>query len=91
MAVLTKEELKAKISDKIQDGDLAIELLEDIEDSMNGNDNSQELEDLQGKYEELQNKYKERFLSGDEAEEPKEEKPEEDGLQEEEVVDVKEI
>ncbi len=88
---LSKEELKQKISDSITDNDdLVIELLEDIEDSMEENstqDNS-ELEDLREKYDELKIKYKERFLSG------KEKDPEDikdEGLEEKEVIDVKEI
>lgn len=91
---LSKEELKQKISDSITDNDdLVIELLEDIEDSMEENsiqDNS-ELEDLKGKYDELKRKYKERFLSGKEKD-PEDEKDEKDeGLEEKEVIDVKEI
>ena len=34
MAKLTKEELKSKIDEKIEDADLKLELLEDIEDSI---------------------------------------------------------
>lgn len=91
---LSKEELKQKISDNITDNDdLVIELLEDIEDSMEENsiqDNS-ELKDLKGKYDELKRKYKERFLSGKEKD-PEDEKDEKDeGLEEKEVIDVKEI
>lgn len=91
---LSKEELKQKISDSITDNDdLVIELLEDIEDSMEENsiqDNS-ELEDLKGKYDELKRKYKERFLSGKEKD-PEDKKPEEDdGLEEKNIIDIKEI
>lgn len=88
---LSKEDLKQKISVSITDNDdLVIELLEDIEDSMEENstqDNS-ELEDLREKYDELKIKYKERFLSGKEKD-PEDEKDE--GLEEKEVIDVKEI
>ena len=88
---LSKEELKQKISDSITDNDdLVIGLLEDIEDSMEENytqDNS-ELEDLKEKYDELKRKYKERFLNGKEKD-PEDEKDE--GLEEKEVIDVKEI
>lgn len=88
---LSKEELKQKISDSITDNDdLVIELLEDIEDSMEENstqDNS-ELEDLKEKYDELKRKYKERFLNGKEKD-PEDETDE--GLEEKEVIDVKEI
>lgn len=88
---LSKQELKQKISDSITDNDdLVISLLEDIEDSMEENsiqDNS-ELEDLKGKYDDLKAKYKERFLNGKEKD-PEDEKDE--GLEEKEVIDVKEI
>ena len=93
---LSKQELKQKISDSIKDNDdLVISLLEDIEDSMIENNeqvidqtNKKELEDLKWKYEDLKVKYKERFLSG--AEE-KEETTEETGLEEKEVIDVKDL
>lgn len=88
---LSKEELKQKISDSITDNDdLVISLLEDVEDSMEENsapDNS-ELEELKEKYEELKGKYKERFLNGKEKEDPEEK---DEGLEEKEVIDVKEI
>lgn len=93
---LSKQELKQKISDNIKDNDdLVISLLEDIEDSMIENNeqvidetNKKELEDLKWKYEDLKAKYKERFLSG--AEE-KEDTTEETGLEEKEVIDVKDL
>lgn len=93
---LSKQELKQKISDSIKDNDdLVISLLEDIEDSMIENNeqvidetNKKELEDLKWKYEDLKAKYKERFLSG--ANE-KEETTEETGLEEKEVIDVKDL
>ena len=91
---LSKEELKQKISDSITDNDdLVIELLEDIEDSMEENsiqDNS-ELEDLKGKYDELKRKYKERFLSCIEKDPDDEEDNKDEGLEEKELIDVKEI
>lgn len=93
---LSKQELKQKISDSIKDNDdLVISLLEDIEDSMIENNeqvidetNKKELEDLKWKYEDLKAKYKERFLSGAE---DKEETTEETGLEEKEVIDVKDL
>lgn len=93
---LSKQELKQKISDSIKDNDdLVISLLEDIEDSMIENNeqvidetNKKELEDLKWKYEDLKAKYKERFLSGAEN---KEETTEETGLEEKEVIDVKDL
>ena len=54
---LSKEDLKKKIDEKIVDDDLKIELLEDIEDSVDvvseTADNSAEIEELKAKYEEL--------------------------------------
>lgn len=91
---LSKEELKKKIDEKIGDEDLKIELLEDIEDSVEIKDETEETyskedyESLKAEVEELKKKYKERFLSSEEKEEEKE--PEE-GLENKEVIDVKEI
>lgn len=94
---LSKQELKQKISDSIVDNDdLVISLLEDIEDSMveNGEPTvdettANELVELQAKYDELKTKYKERFLKGEEpVAEDNKENPE---MDEEEVIDVKEI
>lgn len=96
---LTKQELKQKISDSITDNDdLVISLLEDIEDSMQETTENvlnetlqKENEDLKYKYEDLKARYKERFLSGDNAEEKIEEDKKEEGLQEKEYIDIKEI
>lgn len=89
---LSKEELKAKISEKVTDPELSIELLEDVEDSFSeeGEVDNTELEYLREKYSNLQERYKARFLSGSEEdeEESKEDVPE---LEEKEVVDIKEI
>lgn len=90
---LTKQELKQKISDNIQDNDdLVIDLLEDIEDSMIEETSQvldetvgKELEELKLKYDDLKAKYKERFLA------PVEEEEETKELEEKEVIDVKEI
>ncbi len=91
---LSKEELKAKIDEKISDDDLKIELLEDIEDSFESDPeekvSKEEFEKVVSERDEIKRKYKERFLSNDE--ETKEEKEEEEtGLEENEVIDVKEI
>lgn len=92
---LSKEELKAKVNELVKDNDVAIALLEDIEDSMEVaemdtgkvDELQAKLDELQAKLDDLQEKYKSRFLEG--AEEKKEEKTEE--LEKEEIVDVKEI
>lgn len=82
---LSKDELKQKIVEKITDEDTQIELLEDIEDSMDIVDNSEvetlkaENEDLKTKYDDIKTKYKNRFLGTEKKEteekidEPKEE------------------
>ena len=90
---LSKEELKAKIDEKISDEDLKIELLEDIEDSMEVEDTSEKVEkvaydEVVAERDEIKRKYKERFLKGEETEEKEDETGE---LKEEEVVDVTEI
>ena len=92
---LDKEELKKKIDEKIQDEDLKIELLEDIEDSMEVEtvDETEKVEksaydEVVAERDEIKRKYKERFLNGVEE---KEDKTEDEELKEEEIIDVKEI
>lgn len=92
---LSKQELKQKISDNIEDEDLVISLLEDIEDSMIENNEQiidetqkKEIEELKFKYEDLKQKYKERFLTSNIKDEKKDEI---ETLEEKEVIDVKEI
>lgn len=68
---LSKEELKKKITEVVEDEDTQIALLEDIEDSFVESEDSdkvekQAYEDLKIKYEDIKTKYKERFLKGDE-------------------------
>ena len=85
---LSKEELKQKVNELVTDNDIAIQLLEDIEDSMEVG----EVDELQAKLDDLQEKYKQRFLKGDDkkdAEDKKEDVDEE--LEEKEVIDIKEI
>lgn len=89
---LSKEELKKKIDEKISDEDLKIELLEDIEDSMEISDESEKVDkvaydEVVAERDEIKRKYKERFLEG--SEEEKVEESEE--LEEEGIIDVKEI
>lgn len=94
MAKLSKDELLKKITEKITDEDLVIELMEDISDSLDvsAEDEKKILEDkiseLELKVEDLKTKYKERFLKGEVIEEVKEEIEE---PKEEEVIDIKEI
>ena len=89
MAKLTKEELIAKVNEKLADNsELAIELMEDITDSFEEVDLSGYVEKVI--YEELLQKYKDRFLN---PEEVKEEIKEEEVIDNEEdkVIDVQEI
>lgn len=89
MAKLTKDEFIKKYNEKLADNnELAVELMEDITDSIESD--ITELEEMKKKYDDLLNRYKERFMSSDEVvEEVKEEATEE--VDEEEVIDVKEI
>ena len=89
MAKLSKEELIAKVNEKLADNsELAIELMEDITDSFENVDLSDYVEKVV--YEELLQKYKDRFLN---PEEVKEEIKEEEVIdtEEEKVIDVQEI
>lgn len=96
MAKLSKEELLSKITEKVLDEDLSIELMEDISDSFGGDDESVKAEyeakisELTNALDELKKKYKERFVKGEESEEEKSEEPSEE-LEEKEVIDVEEI
>ena len=87
MAKLTKEELIAKINDKLgENGELAVELMEDITDSFESVDLSGYVEKVI--YDELLQRYKDRFMNPEEVKEVIEE-PEE--IKEEEVIDVTDI
>lgn len=91
---LSKEELKKKIDEKIADDDLKIELLEDIEDSVDVSDDTEKVDktaydEVVAERDEIKRKYKERFLKGNDEE--KEEKEDVEELEEEEIVDIKEI
>lgn len=90
---LSKEELKKKIDEKISDEDLKIELLEDIEDSVEVEDTSEMVskesyDEVVAERDEIKRKYKERFIKGEDVEEKTEDEEE---LKEEEIIDVKEI
>ena len=93
---LNKEELKKKIDEKISDDDLKIELLEDIEDSIDVSEDETEkvektaYDEVVAERDEIKRKYKERFLKGEEVKED-ENKENDEELKEEEVIDVKEI
>lgn len=91
MARLGKDEFNKKYSEKINDDDLLIELMEDATDSFDNesevNSLKEKLEQKEKEYEDLKAKYKERFLSSDEL--PKKEVIED--IQEKEYVDIREI
>ena len=92
---LSKDELLAKINEKVMDEDVKIELIEDVTDSFEVDDSNsneeydQRIKELEDKYKNLQEKYKERFLNKVEEKEDDDEK--EDDEEKEEVIDVKEI
>lgn len=86
---LSKEELKAKVNELVTDNEIAIQLLEDIEDSMEvGEVDTAKIDELQAKLDDLQEKYKQRFLKGDDK---KDEEEIDEELEEKEVIDIKEI
>lgn len=95
MAKLTKEELIKKVSEKVTDAEVQLELMEDITDSFGEVVDNSELEELKAKYDELMNKYRDRFLEvkevKEEIEDAQKEDSEEDELKEEEVIDIQEI
>ena len=105
MAVVSKEELKQKIVDSGLSDEKQIELLEDIEDSWTDDVNEEykaryeaekkEMEasiaSLEAETANLKARYKERFLSGAEGKEEREEETFYDDVEEKEVIDVKEI
>ena len=104
MAVVSKEEIKQKIVDSGLSEEKQIELLEDIEDSWTDDVNEEykaryeaekkEMEaniaSLEAETANLKRRYKERFLSGPEAKEEREETFSNE-IEEKEVIDVKEI
>lgn len=88
---LNVDEFKNKYKEKITDNDLLIELLEDVTDSYDDselNSLKEELEKKDTEIAELKQKYIDRFyeVSDDEKKED-----EVSGLEEKEVIDVKEI
>ena len=89
---LSKDELKQKINELVTDNDIAIQLLEDIEDSMEvGEVDTAKIDELQAKLDDLQEKYKQRFLKGDDKKESEDKKEVDEELEEKEVIDIKEI
>ena len=92
---LSKDELIAKINEKVMDEDVKIELMEDITDSVEtegstNEEDKQRIEELETKYKDLQEKYKERFLNSN-TKENKEDKEMIDNEEEDKTIDIKEI
>lgn len=89
---LSKDDLIAKINDKVMDEDVKIELMEDVTDSFEGNDekDDERVAELEEKLKNLQEKYKERFLKN-EKDDNGEKEDEGEELEEKEVIDIKEI
>lgn len=89
---LSKEELKQKVNELVTDKEIAIQLLEDIEDSMEvGEVDTTKIDELQAKLDDLQEKYKLRFLKGDDKKDAEDKKEVDEELEEKEVIDIKEI
>lgn len=90
MAKLTKEELIAKVNEKLADNnELAIELMEDITDSFSDLDLSGYVEKVL--YDELVEKYKSRFLNPEEVKDEVIDEEEKIDSEDEKVIDVEEI
>lgn len=99
MSKLTKEEFIKKYTEEkkvFSDDDSAIEFMEDVSDSMETEDSSDKVDELEKENKRLaeelsdvKQKYKDRFLSSDKKEaEDKEDKEE---IEEKKVIDIKEI
>lgn len=89
---LSKEELKQKVNELVTDNEIVIQLLEDIEDSMEvGEVDTTKIDELQAKFDDLQEKYKQRFLKGDDKKDAKDKEEVDEELEEKEVIDIKEI
>lgn len=99
MSKLTKEEFIKKYTEEkkvFSDDDSAIEFMEDVSDSIETEDSSDKVDELEKENKRLaeelsdvKQKYKDRFLSSDKKEvEDKEDKEE---IEEKKVIDVKEI
>lgn len=97
MAKLSKEELIKKVSEKVMDEDVQIELMEDITDSMEvenvdtSSEDKTRIEELETQVKELKAKYKERFLKGSDEKDDEKIEDEDVELKEKEVIDIKEI
>ncbi len=96
---LTKEQMLNRINDLELDDEIKIAFMEDVSDSMDGENAVDETiveglkrdyEDLKWKYEDLLARYKDRFLNGEPEEDVKDPDIEEE-FKDEEVIDINEI
>ena len=96
MAKYSAEELSSRVNDLELDDEVKISLMEDITDSVSPDESEElaslkaELEKKSAELEELKEKYKARFLKAVEENEEVKEVEDED-LEEQEVIDIKEI
>lgn len=89
MAKLSKEELIAKINERLADNsELAVELMEDVTDSM---EEAPVTNEYEAKYNELLERYKQRFISPEKAEEELKGEEVDTPAEEEKVIDVEDI
>lgn len=89
---LSKDEIISKISEKIDNEDLKMELLEDIADSIDNNaemEMQKALDEANKKYDDLKEKYIERFNTKDERKNDDEEVIEKNEVKD--VIDIREI
>lgn len=94
MAKLTKDELIKKVSEKVTDTDLQLELMEDIADSFTDGDfvDKADLDKALQEVADWKEKYRSRFLEAKKVEDVIEEaKDETSEVKEEEVIDIQEI
>lgn len=95
MTKLSKDEIIAKIHDKIVDNDdLKVELMEDITDSFNEdktelNEMTSKYEDMKMKYDDLHTKYIDRFMNPSEIKNVEVKDPYSEN--EKQVIDIREI
>lgn len=95
MTKLSKDEIIAKIHDKIVDNDdLKVELMEDITDSFNEdktelNEMTSKYEDMKMKYDDLHTKYIDRFMNPSEIKNVEVKDPYSEN--ERQVIDIREI
>jgi len=89
MAKLSKEELIAKINEKLSDNsELAVELMEDVTDSIEDAPVTNEYEE---KYNELLERYKSRFVAPEVAEEITKDEDVDTMNEEDKIIDVENI